>query len=301
MSEAKKAALEKAQAAALANLKHGSPRARGKDRADEAIEWIYKWGWSTPTILEINAGSFRSGLANRLVKTGFLNRIQTPSGGINSTPTFLLTLTQKGFEKAVEITDNLLPYETDPNRINFKNITHDELVQRLTAIRTWIDCEDGGIDSYITPKNLHAWNAAEIKIPDAVWKREDFLGEVENFAIEVELTPKFGHEFDRFVTMTIGLLSVKKEDGKPLFGGVEIFSKSPALLKNYSAALSAGQKTPIWQKEPGKTGRWKKQTDTKNQPVFVTASEAISRKIKFISITPEMITMPGRQIPIKAP
>lgn len=291
MSAAKAAALAKAQAASLAQSEYGSPRERGLKRAHDAIEWIYKWGWSTPTVIEINAGSFRSGLANRLVKSGVLNRIETPSGGINNTPTFLLTLTKKGLEKAVEITDKLLPYETDPHRINLNNVTHDELVQRLTALKTW-ELDDSGIDEFITPKSLHAWNSNEIKIPDVVWKRKNAEGELKTFAVEFELTPKHGHEFDRFVAMTAELLFVKDSNAQNLFHGIEIYSKSPALIKRYSAAFAPGTKTQCWLKEKGKTGRWQKITDKNNEPVFFTATEKVSRAVKFTLITKEMIETP---------
>lgn len=290
MSPEKVLALKKAQAAALAQREYGSPRERGLKRAHDAIEWVYKWGWTTPTVLEINAGSFRSGLANRLVKSGILNRIETPSGGINNTPSFLLTLTQRGLEKAVELTDKLIPYECDPHRINLGKVTHDELVQRITALKTW-ELDDSGIDDFVTPKSLHSWNENEIKIPDVVWKRKDSKGNLENFACEFELTPKHKHEFDRFVTMTSDLLNVKDSSGKHLFAGIEIFSKSPALITRYSGAFEPGVNIHLWVKEPGKTGRWKHVTRNE-QPVFFTMTEKISRAVKFTLITKEMIETP---------
>lgn len=293
MTAQKAAALAKAQAAAKGQLERGSPRARGVERTEEALEWVYKWGWSTPTILEINAGTFRSGLAARLEKNGFLNRIQAPSGGINSTPSFLLTLTEKGFEEAVRITDKLLQYETDPHRINLKNVTHDEIVQRLTALRTW---GDGGeqIFEYLTPKNLASWKVDQIKIPDAIWK-VDLNGETKTVAIEVELTPKFGVEFDRFVNMVAGLVdgrNVGQDKTKSIFDGVEIFSKSPALIRKYRASLSDGSKIPTWKKEPGKTGRWKKVLDKTGNPIYISITKQASEKINFTLLTPQMLEVP---------
>lgn len=292
MTPKKAAALAKAQAVAVAQLEHGSPRARGVERAEEAIEWTYKWGWTTPTILEIHAGTFRSGLAARLVKNGFMNRVQTPSGGINTTPTFLLTLTEKGLEEGVRITDKLLQYETDPNKINLKNVTHDETVQRITALRLWGDSGDQ-IDEYLTPKNLASWNQSQIKMPDVIWIINK-NGETKKIAVEVELTPKFGVEFDRFVTMTNALLDGQNidHDKKPIFDEIEIYSKSPALLKKYKASLLAGSRTNVWQKEPGKTGRWKRVLDKNGNPIVTTISPQVADRIKFTLLTPEMLQVP---------
>ena len=286
MSPEKAAAIAKAQAASHAKNKHGGPRARGLERAHKAIEWVYRWGWSTPTVLELLVDSQRSGLANRLVKSGIFHRIPTPSGGINDTPSCLLTLTQKGLERAVEITDKLFEYETDPHRINLKNVPHDEIAQRLTAIQM---NDLGGIDSYITTKSLAAWNANEVKIPDVIWRRNEPLNSKGDFAIEVELTPKHKHEFDRFVTMTAALLNLKNKEGNKTFQGVEIYFKSPAMLDRYKNAFQPGVKTPIWFKEKGKTGRWQKETTDDGLVVFSTMNLEISQRIKFFLITPWML------------
>ena len=285
MSPAKAAAIAKAQAASHIKNNQGGPRARGLERAHKAIEWVYRWGWSTPTIIEILLESQRSGLANRLVKSGIFHRIPTPSGGINNTPSCLLTLTQKGLEKAVELTDKLYEYETDPHRISLKNVTHDEVAQRLTAVKL---NDLGGIDSYLTNKSLPAWNANEVKVPDVMWKRDGFDSKL-GFAIEIELTPKFRHEFDRFVTMTATLIRMKDQAGNKGFSGVEIYFKSPAMLKRYSEAFEPGVKTPLWVKEKGKTGRWQKKTDDDGLVVFSTMKKEISDHIKFFLITPQML------------
>ena len=282
MSPAKAASIAKAQAASHAKNKQGGPRARGLERAHKVIEWIYRWGWSTPTVLEILVDSKRSGLANRLVKSGIFHRIPTPSGGINNTPSCLLTLTQKGLEKAVELTDREYEYETDPHRISLKNVPHDEVAQRLAAVQL---NDLPGIASYLTNKSLAAWNSNEVKIPDVMWKRSGFG----LYAIEIELTPKFRHEFDRFVTMTAKLISMKDQAGKNVFAGGEIYFKSPTMLKRYSEAFAPGVKTPLWFKEKGKTGRWQKETNDDGLVVFSTMKKEISEHIKFFLITPWML------------
>lgn len=289
LSTAKVNALGKALAASkLANAERGSPRTRGIQRAKEAIEWTYRWGWTTPTLLEILSGTTRSGLANRLIKNGLLSRIPAPSGGINSTPTFLLTLTQKGLETAVEITDELLPYQTDPHRINFKNVSHDELVQRLTSKYLCFTQESGGIDDYKTPKQLHTWNADSTKIPDAVWVKGKGK-DAQEFAVEVELSPKFKVEFDQFVTMTSKNLEPREGDPKPKFAGVYIFYKTTGLFERYQAAFQRGSKVPIWEREPGKTGRWQQKTNGFNGRLFYTVTPHVSSSVKFELITPHLI------------
>jgi hypothetical protein len=102
----------------------------------KALLWVYRWQWSSSKILEIVGGAKRSGLAARLVRTGFLKATKTEAGGYGGGPAALLTLTEKGqneVEKWIENSEDLIDYELNPFRLDQSKIRHGELAQLATA------------------------------------------------------------------------------------------------------------------------------------------------------------------------
>lgn len=258
MSNARANALQRAQFAR--RMSRTSPRTTGQERTKKAIDWVYRFGYTSPTTLEMALKSFRSGIGNRLVKSGLLIKTETPSGGINNTPAFLLTLSQKGLDYAIESTDILLPYEINPEKINHALVNHSEKVQRLTAYML----NNDDIFGFKTEKELIAEsNNKDEKQPDIFWElscnfTEPGKHDDDDYfptAVEVELTPKWNRELDRFVYMSLSSLS----DGK--FSRIRIYSRSKALLVRYKEHFAAGkEKLQTWEKQPGKTGRWLKKS-----------------------------------------
>lgn len=282
MSEAQAAAIAKAQAASQAQLAGKSPRTAGLDRAEKALQWIYRWGWTTPTVLELAMNSTgRSGLGNRLVKSGLLVRTPTPSGGINQTPSCILTLSRSGLEHATALATTLLPYELNPLRIKSSTINHSETIQRLTASKLWFWTNESGATSYLTEKELSLDKKPGEKIPDVMWNLEfETLGKPrQNVAVEIELSAKWGHELDTFVYLSLRQIS---KNGPQNYDAIEIYSTSPAILQRYKKAFEPGQMLPTWVKEPGKTGRW-----TQGSPVKIPARDP--DQVRFFKITPQML------------
>jgi hypothetical protein len=272
LSTAKLAALAKAQQASQAALKDSAqgPRARGQKRAMEALVWIHRWGWSTPTLLEMLTGKLRSGLGNRLVKNGLLIKTPTPSGGINSTPSYLLTLSETGLSEAASTADIDFNYRLN-SKIKTHQIIHDELIQRITITMLRRNI----IYGYTTPNMLETPNEAGQKIPDAVWFINNKKSDAEEaLAIELELTPKWGIDLEKAIERTIEFL------GRGCNQVIYLF-KSQQTLERYKAAFSEGSSYSIWEKEKGRTGRWLKVDEE------VISSE-IAEKVKFQMIAPWM-------------
>ena len=266
-------------AASKAALGGKSPRTEGVKRAEEALLWVYRWGWTTPTLLELALrSSGRSGIGNRLIKSGLLVRTPTPSGGINSTPSCILTLSRVGLELATALATTLLPYELNPHRIKPSTIHHGETVQRLTAIKLSTWNYGMSADSYLTEKELSIGRGKGEKIPDVLWEVtfEDQLKPNVKVAVEVELSAKWTNELDTFVYLSLRQLKDNDCDA------IEIYSTSRALLLRYYKAFLPGQLLQTWTKEPGKTGRWVKGGTVK-------IPDRADNQIRFIQITPDML------------
>ncbi len=231
-----------------------SPRARGEEKARQALAHVHAWGWSSPSHLDACIGG-AGGVGRRLVKRGLLQSTPTPSGGVGDTPAQILTLTQTGLDYISEFISTPYKYDTRAERIKFNNLIHDDLIQRITIY--YLDNSDVPRQNYKTSKQLQ--NLEDIKKPDAIW----FVGgngypdlpdidnmETGDYAVELELTPKWGNEFDRLIQKTRNII-----EEKICVGAIYIF-RSRANLERYKKAMAAGADYKIWKKEPGKTGRW---------------------------------------------
>lgn len=281
LSQQKAAALAAAHKASREKMAGRSPRTVGKERTNIVLDWVLRWGWSTPTTLELVTGSLRSGIGNRLVKNGLLIKTKTKTGGINDTPTFILTLSPIGYDLALENYGNIIPYELNPEKINQSLINHSEKVQRLTAFML----REERIYGFKTEKELtFESKKSDEKHPDAMWKEKVGNGKYIEIAIEVELTPKWEREFDRFIYQT--LYSVASFDKKePRFQKVKIFAKSNNLLQRYENGFMPGQTLKKWRKDDG--GRWVRAGDD-------TVPSWSSQKVSFHLITHSMICSPDK-------
>lgn len=241
-----------------------SPRQAGADKANLALLWVYKWGWSSPSILDIISNSARRGLAARLVKNGLLMSTRTASGGaVKGVPAFILTLTDTGLaEVERNLEDGFMQYEQNPWKAVPQDILrHDHLTQMATAA-SFIDKK---IKDFQTPKQMAEKSADGIKQPDSVW----ILPNGEKMGIEVELTQKHDRQLDQFIRGCVIALSTK--DGQaPRFDLISIISDSKGVMKNYKGYFSAGAKYSIWGKDS--RGYWVKKSTAE-------VPEAVSEKI----------------------
>lgn len=243
-----------AAATAASKLIHNgkSPRKTGAERTEKALLWIYKWHWTTTSLLEIAVGgSGKSGLAARLIKAGLVVKTMTAGRGIDGSTSHFLTLSRTGLEHATGLSSQEIPYKLDPSRISQKQMYHDETVQRLTAVKLTTMIHGERITDFRTEKQLRVGFGKSEKIPDAMWRVSyaDERKPSRKIAIELELSSKWGQELDTFVYQTLEQLREKKCDC------IEIFAESPKLLARYRAAFAVGSKLQTWSH---KTGVWVK-------------------------------------------
>ncbi len=252
VSEAKRESM--AVARETWQLKRGgiSPRSRGEEKTRQALAHVYAWGWSSPSHLDACIDG-SGGVGRRLVKRGFLQSTPTPTGGVGNTPAQILTLTQAGLDYISEYISTPYKYDTRPERVKFNNLVHDDLIQKITINQ--YDYTTVGL-TYKTSRQLQ--NIEDMKKPDAIWELDgydgenshDFIEKSGTYAVELELTPKWGNEFDRLIHKTRNII----EEGI-CTGAIYIF-RSRANLERYRKAMAAGANYKTWKKQPGKTGRW---------------------------------------------
>lgn len=240
-------ALEKL-AKARAAMNGISPRARGAEKTRAALDWIYRWGWASPSVLDLVTDGKRTGLAARLTRQKLINSTRTESGGgVQGIPVHMLTLTAVGLDEVERMREDLLHYETDPYRIDQTKLRHDQLAQKATinAIKA------GTIQSFKTPNELKAKSEKGVKQPDVLWV--DSTGQ--RIGIEVELSAKWDRKLDQFVMGC--LLSMKKNPKEPKptdVDSIALVSDSKAILKRYTQAFQPGEKLAIWEKN--ERGYW---------------------------------------------
>ena len=218
---------------------------KGKERTQKAIEWIYRWGWASPTTLEILAGTKRSGLSQRLLKNQLLVSTKTLSRRTEKfLPGSFLTLTPTGKHLAEVNRESQMPYDIRPERVNQNHLFHDEMAQRATAERL----ADGTIVDYLTEREMQGRSVNAVKNPDVAWIYPGGL----KVSVEIELSPKWERDLDTFVHST--LVSLSKKDGPARFDRMVLVTDSPAIYKRYQTAFLPGATYSLWKKND--KGRW---------------------------------------------
>ena len=217
-----------------------STRQMGKERIYFALDWIYRWGWSSPSMIDMTTGATRRGLSAKLVKAGLLIETKTAAGRIlEDVPSKIVTLSDDGLahiEKQKE-EQELMDYPLNPYKVNQSLLRHDLLAQRATIK----NLQAGKIQSFRTPRELAAKSQAGVKQPDVLW----FTEEGRRIAVEVELSAKFGRKLDDFVwSIVLGLSQVG--DRAPLFEKCIVVSDSDAIIKRYRAAFRPGATVQRW-------------------------------------------------------
>lgn len=235
MTQEAKARLSAARAAM-----GSSPRARGAEKMRIALDWIYRWGWSSPAVLDLATNGTRTGLAARLTRSKLIKSTKTESGGSEKgIPVYVLTLTTVGLDAVERLREDLIQYELDPYKIDQTKLRHDELAQRATANAL----KNGSITDFRTPKELAAKSEKNVKQPDILWIEKSG----QRMGIEVELSAKWDRKLDQFV---FGCLKSLSDDAQPMqkVDVVAVISDSKAIIKRYKEAFSPGSKIGIWTK-----------------------------------------------------
>lgn len=229
----------------------GSPMKIQKSNLNKMLDWIYRWGCTTPALLSVMLGRQNRSHAKRLADQGWI-RITSMKGC-----TTYCTLTEKGLNEAIRNSGVLLEYkEIDPGRVHLPTLHHNLVVQAETiaALKT-----DRFYD-YRTPRMFdYTSENAPKKVPDVVWLEEfiDASGEglaslTLEVAVEIELTPKWNHHLDLAITNIVDDIQSQR------FSICIYISDSKAILARYQDAFSPGKRVKIWKSCDGK----KKHQDT---------------------------------------
>jgi hypothetical protein len=248
--------LKNAREAAEAMMGDMSPRERGHQKTLWALDWVYRWGWSSPSTLETVGGAMRSGLAARLVRKGLLARTKTEAAGaIRGVPAYILTLTELGLSEIERHRESLLRYELDPYRVNQSQIRHYQLAQSATANAL----ESGAIADFQTERELAEASQPGVKQPDVIWLMPDDS----KIGVEVELTAKWDRRLDEFVR-ACWLAVTDTQTGPARLDKIAVVSDSQAILKRYRAACTPGAELGIWERDQSR--HWIKAKTVKVPP-----------------------------------
>ena len=215
-----------------------SPTIIGKLNRLKVIDLIYKWGYTSPTIVQILLEITKGGYLPKLTDQGLLKKIRLEAIGADI-PQFIYILTNMGLAEAERHANGLIEY-VELNGIKQNLVRHNLLVQATTINAM----HQGVIDDYFSERMLATQDVLGQKRVDAVWIKAGI-----KIGVEMELTKKWERDLDDFVLKTITAIS----DGK--YSQFIIFSDSEAIIKGYTEAIKPGVPLRVWQKN--EKGLWR--------------------------------------------
>ena len=218
-----------------------SPRQIGRESKLKIADWIYRWGYSSSSLVQDLLGKTSGGYAQKLVKQGWLKATKTESGA----PAVFYTLSELGLQEADHYAVELFHYpESDPYKVNQQLIRHNLLTQKFTVNAL----TSGAIGGFETERMfIREGDKSGIKHPDVVWISTSGL----RIGIEMELSAKWHRDLDQFVHAVAKALQSTEE--KPAqFSRFVIVSDSPAIIERYQCAMKPGTTLNIWEKNERK-------------------------------------------------
>lgn len=192
-----------------------------------------------------------------------MNSIGLRPVSVRGYPTYY-TLSERGLAEAIHRSARLHEYkEIDPYRVSLPKLHHDLVAQQetLAAIRR------GSFEDFITPR-MYRFKKEDtpLKVPDAILieRHESEFKEIvdDMTGVEIELTPKWNHDFDLFVTNIIDDIQYGR------FCLFLIITDSKAIRERYEAAFKPGNKVKRWEKTSG--GKFTHAGETLEIPKWVT-------------------------------
>lgn len=218
----------------------------GELKQQQALLWIYRWGWSWPTVLEQISGSKNNRLTSRLQKNKLITTMVPQAAGIKGIPKKIVVLTERGLQEVERFQKKLIKYELDPFRIRQTHIRHSALGQQATANMLGSNFE------FQTERELASMSIKNVKQPDILW-----LMNGRRVSVEVELTSKWDRHLDQFVLSTI-LSLVSSDQTTARFDTVLVLTDSTAIRDRYRVQFEPGAKFNRWVKEGSEnTSKWK--------------------------------------------
>jgi len=200
-----------------------------------AVDWIYRFGFSSAQVLRQCLNKESCSWLSTEVKRGWLRSTRTGSG----VPTVIYTLTEMGLEFAHHHATKLLPYvELDPYRVSQPKIRHDLLVQKLSiaALR------ESAITQVTSERELNEGDQRGQKRADAIWH----LADGKRLGIEMELSAKYGQKLDEFIGGIASSLDPKREVNR--LDSFCVITDSETICERYRVAMRPGQPMRRWKK-----------------------------------------------------
>jgi hypothetical protein len=217
----------------------------GEIKEKNALDWLYRWGYSWPSVLEQINGTAGNRLTSRLEKNKLITSMVPEAAGMKNVPKKIVLLTKRGLEVAESFQKKLIPYELRPSRIRQTHIRHDVLGQRATANMLGPDF------SFETEREMAAMSKKGVKQPDILWNMNG-----KRVSIEVELSMKTNREFDQFIFSTINSL-IARNDRPPRFDKMILMSTSESILEKYALAFEPGMVFNVWARDGnGNNASW---------------------------------------------
>lgn len=214
-----------------------SPRQIGLESRQTVLDWIYRWGYTSSTVVQSLLGRTSAGYAQKLARQGLLTSTKTKSG----TPASYFTLTELGLHEAERFACALHRYpELDNYKVNQQQIRHYLIAQNITlnGLRAKT------ISNYETERMFdQSGDKSRVKRPDIIWQTNTDL----RVAVEVELSPKWDRDLDEFV---LGVTRALNSQGNQpsTYNRFAIITDSEAIIERYRAAMQPGASLAIWEK-----------------------------------------------------
>ena len=211
------------------------PSKQGEANKQNALVWIYLWGYSTAPLLQLLLRHKGMSWTAAAIKNGWLRK----TGMTARDRVKIVTLTAKGVSWVEERMNVIFKYsELDPHRIAPQTIWHNLLAQRMTILSALV----GEAVAYRTERQEAARSVRGAKKPDVVW----FGKERQRIGVEIELNAKWDRRFDEFVSSTITALSPSAEGAPARYQQFLVVTTSPAIALRYAAAFEPGTPLRIW-------------------------------------------------------
>lgn len=214
-----------------------SPRQIGDESRRKIVDWIYRWGYTSPSLIQQLLGRTSGGYARNLARQGWLVSTKTES----RRPAAYYTLSELGLQEATRFSNDLYRYpELDSYRVNQQQIRHYLIAQSATLNGLHL----GEIIHYETERMFFpSGDKAGMKRPDVVWHTQTGT----KIGVEIELSAKWGKDLDKFV-LDIERALESTQNKPASYNRFAIISDSKAIIDRYRTAMQPSADLSIWKK-----------------------------------------------------
>jgi hypothetical protein len=186
-----------------------NPRERGYEKQRIALDWIYRWGWSSEDVLHKLTGSGASKISNLLIENKLI--LSTPNDRCNvfkDAPAHLLTLTETGLEAAERDCEYLIRYEIKPSKLKANTIVKENICQMLTAKEVF----KKSINEFQTSREFLEKSSKKERQHDVIWGFDDKT----NVGVEVALSINIEQDFNKILKSCLESLGEEVNTNKEI-------------------------------------------------------------------------------------